>query len=110
MFGGDDVSDVDGLAAITHEGNMAAHGERRFDVFPTRSNGEQVPHSSFDGVDCGLVVGNEPGQAIGAVFSLDHQVDGNISGVGVAVGHHTDLGRPCERRRHTNDARDLTFR
>ncbi len=107
--GSDRISHLDRLAAIAHESDVATNSQGGLDVVFAGCTCEQVAHGGFDGVDRGFVISDQPGLAVGTVFGLDHQINGDISRVGTTVGDHTDFRRPSERRWHPDDAGHLAF-
>ena len=58
--------------------------------------GHQPGQGVLDGVGHLGAPGDEPGQAVGAVLGLHHQVDGHVVGRRLLVGHDHDLRRPGE--------------
>ena len=71
--------------------------------------GDEAHEGGVDGVGDLFVPGDEPGQAVGAVLGLHHEVDGRVVDRGGGVGDDDDLRRPGEGHGHADLAGDLAL-
>ena len=102
MLGSDKVADVHRPSRAINEDGPAPALERGRDLGAAGRLGHEPLDRLLDGQGDVFGPGDQPGQAVRAVLSLDDQVEGGIGGGGAGVGDHYDLGRPGEGGGHSD--------
>ena len=110
VLGRDGVGHGQGLLGTVDQAGDPGRGQGGLEVGPPGSRpprcGRPRPLTAVEHI---RVPGHQPGQPVGTVLGLDHQVDGGERGRRVGAGDHHDLGGPGEGRRHPDHARHLAL-
>ncbi len=109
VLGGDQVGDLEGLVGRVHEHRVPALGEGGGDLVAPGRFADQSVDLARDSLDRVRRPRDQPGEPTRAVLGLHDQVDGREGRRRRVVRDHHDLGRPGERRRDTDDARNLAL-